>query len=163
MMIEPLRIAMVDPEDQSRELLRQLLEGMSDLVLESECSRYELFVSLVEQTEPDIAIINLDTDIEKSLLVIQQINRESPATSILVSSSNTDGQLILRVIRAGAQEYLTVPINSVRLSPQCMSVRDVTISSRSSMVASVRASNRSPCLASAIGALGLPGRRASAT
>ena len=112
MMIEPLRIAMVDPEDQSRELLRQLLEGMSDLVLESECSRYELFVSLVEQTEPDIAIISLDTDIEKSLLVIQQINRESPATSILVSSSNTDGQLILRVIRAGAQEYLTVPINA---------------------------------------------------
>ena len=57
----------------------------------------------------------------------------------------------------------TVLRNSTRLSSQCMSVREVTMSSRSSMVASVSASIRSPCLASAMGALGTPGRRASAT
>lgn len=111
MMTNSLRIALVDPDNQSRETLKQLLEGLSHACLEFDCSRYEVFASTVEQSKPDIAMINLDSDIEKALLVLQQINQESPDTSILIVSGNSDGQLILRVIRAGAKEYLTLPIH----------------------------------------------------
>ena len=64
-MTNALRVALVDPNDQSRETLTQLLERIGEVWLEADCSRYELFVSLVDQTQPDIAIINLDSDIDK--------------------------------------------------------------------------------------------------
>ncbi len=115
-MTNALRVALVDPNDQSRESLKQLLEMIGEIWVEGDCSRYELFVSLVEQTQPDIAIINLDSDIEKSLLVIQQLNLEAPNISILVTSKTSDGQLILKVMRAGAEEYLTLPIHQDELS-----------------------------------------------
>ncbi|MCH1496594.1 MAG: AAA family ATPase [Rubripirellula sp.] len=115
-MTNALRVALVDPNDQSRESLKQLLEMIGEICVEGDCSRYELFVSLVEQTQPDIAIINLDSDIEKSLLVIQQLNLEAPNISILVTSKTSDGQLILKVMRAGAEEYLTLPIHQDELS-----------------------------------------------
>ena len=115
-MTNALRVALVDPNDQSRESLKQLLEMIGEILVEADCSRYELFVSLVEQTQPDIAIINLDSDIDKSLLVIQQLNLEAPNISILVTSETSDGQLILKVMRAGAEEYLTLPIHQDELS-----------------------------------------------
>jgi pilus assembly protein CpaE len=115
-MTNALRVALVDPNDQSRESLKQLLEMIGEIWVEADCSRYELFVSLVEQTQPDIAIINLDSDIDKSLLVIQQLNLEAPNISILVTSETSDGQLILKVMRAGAEEYLTLPIHQDELS-----------------------------------------------
>ncbi len=115
-MTNALRVALVDPNDQSRETLTQLLERIGEVWLEADCSRYELFVSLVDQTQPDIAIINLDSDIDKALLVIQQLNLEAPSISILVTSETSDGQVILRVMRAGAEEYLTLPLQQDELS-----------------------------------------------
>ncbi len=123
MIPQPLRIALVDPNDQSRESIRLLLDGMSDSWLESDCTRYEWFVSLVEQSKPDIAFINLDSDLERSLLVIEQVTREAPDTAILAASEKTDGKLILQVIRAGACEYLTLPIKTEELSAAIHRVR----------------------------------------
>ena len=122
-MSHTLRMALVDPNDQSRDALRHLLERSSDTWLESQCSRYELFAGLVEQSQPDIAFISLDSDLEKALLVIQQVHHESPDTSILAASTQTDGQLILRVIREGACEYMTLPLTRDDLSAAITRIR----------------------------------------
>ena len=122
-MTQLLRMALVDPNDQSRESLRLVLEGISDTWLESDCSRYELFAGLIEQSKPDIAIISLDSDLEKALLVIQQVSHESPDTSILAASAKTDGQLILRVIREGACEFLTLPLKPEELAAAITRIR----------------------------------------
>ncbi|MDB4679171.1 response regulator [Rhodopirellula sp.] len=122
-MSNSLRIALVDPNDQTRNDLKQILSGIGDAWLESDCSRYEFFVGLVNQSRPDIAIVGIDSDAEKAIYLIQQINRESPETSILVASAKTDGQLILRTIRAGALEYLPVPVDPEELSTAIKRVR----------------------------------------
>jgi pilus assembly protein CpaE len=105
-----LRLAIVDPNDASRESLKNLLLGMDMVWLEAECSRYEFFADVVGQTHPDIGVINVDYDPEKSLTLIERIREATPECSILVISSTSDGQLILRTMRAGAKEFLTQPI-----------------------------------------------------
>ena len=107
-----LRLAIVDPNDGSREVLKKLLLGMESIWLEAECSRYEFFPDVVQQTEPDVGIVALDNQPQKGLELIQRLSQESPACSVLVLSSVSDGQLILSAMRAGAKEFLPAPFKA---------------------------------------------------
>ena len=105
-----LRIALVDPNDASRESLKATLLSMDTVWLEADCSRYEFFPDVIEQTAPDIGVISLDSDPEKAVALIGRLSEEASETTILVASESTDGQLILKTMRAGAKEFLTLPL-----------------------------------------------------
>lgn len=109
-MTDVLRLAIVDPNDTSREAMKNALLGMDTVWLEAECSRYEFFADVVAQTTPDIGIVCLDSDPHKGLDLVAKIVEISPDCSILVVSSSNDGSLILQAMRAGAKEYLTQPV-----------------------------------------------------
>lgn len=106
-----LRVALVDPKDSSRETLKSTLLGMDIVWLEAECSRYEFFADVVGQTNPDIGIVAIDSDPDKAVRLIQEVHDSTPDCSILVISGSSDGQLILRAMRAGAKEFLTQPLS----------------------------------------------------
>lgn len=105
-----LRISICDPNDLTRDDLKKYLIGMDKIWLEADCSRYEFFNEIVEQTNPDVAIIDIDSDEEKSLGLIESIVKSFPNCRIVAVSSRTDGQLILRAMRAGAREFLNSPV-----------------------------------------------------
>jgi pilus assembly protein CpaE len=105
-----LRLAIVDPNDTSRSQLKNMLLGMDIVWLEAECSRYEFFADVIGQTKPDIGIICVDNNVEKGLKLIEQVREITPDCAVLVVSSSTDGQLILKAMRAGAKEFLAQPV-----------------------------------------------------
>lgn len=105
-----LRVAIVDPNDASRESLKQALLGMESLWLDAECSRYEFFADVVAQTKPDVGLVALDRDPTKALELVNKIGHSSPDCAILVVSSSSDGNLILQALRAGAKEFLSLPL-----------------------------------------------------
>ncbi|MEM8666987.1 MAG: AAA family ATPase [Planctomycetota bacterium] len=115
-MTNVLRIALVDPNDGTRESLKAMLLGMETVWLEADCSRYEFFPDVIEQTNPDVGVIALDSDPEKAVDLIQQLSTDAPETAILAASEDTDGQMILKTIRAGAREFLTLPVSNDDLS-----------------------------------------------
>lgn len=105
-----LRLAIVDPDEDARESLKTTLLSMDSVWLEADCSRYEFFSDVVEQTDPDIALIALDENPEKALDLVNSVRTRSPNCGILVASSSTDGGLILRAMRAGVTEFLPQPL-----------------------------------------------------
>jgi len=105
-----LRLAIVDPVDASRDALKATLLGMDLVWLEAECSRYEFFSDVVAQTHPDIGIVSLNHNPEKALQLVAQLHEVSPECSIIVISSSTDGNLILRAMRSGVKEFLPQPV-----------------------------------------------------
>jgi pilus assembly protein CpaE len=111
-----LRIAVVDPKDASRDALKGMLLGLDTVWLEAECSRYEFFTDVVNQTNPDVGFIALDTNADKALDLVASLAKSAPNCAILVTSSSTDGNLILRTMRAGAKEFLTQPLKPEDLS-----------------------------------------------
>lgn len=106
-----LRLALVDPQDASRETLKKMLLGMDVVWLEAECSRYEFFPDVVAQSAPDVGVVSLDSSPEKAVGLLERMRSEAPNCAMLAVSSSGDGQLILRAMRAGAKEFLTLPLS----------------------------------------------------
>jgi pilus assembly protein CpaE len=104
------RIAIVDPSDATRDGLRESLLGLENCWLEAECSRFEFFMDVLQQSKPDMAMVALDADPALALQLIQQIAAEQPNVPVLAVSSRTDGPFILQTLRSGAKEFLTQPI-----------------------------------------------------
>jgi pilus assembly protein CpaE len=109
-MADVQRIAIVDPSDVTREPLRNLLLGVESIWLEAECSRYEFFLDVIRQSNPDVAVVTLDSDHNKALQLIGQLATEAPGLPILAVSGRGDGQHILQALRSGAKEFLTQPV-----------------------------------------------------
>ena len=68
-----LRIALVDPNDGSRESLKAMLLGMETVWLEADCSRYEFFPDVIEQTAPDVGVVSLDDNPDQAINLIQRL------------------------------------------------------------------------------------------
>ena len=105
-----LRISICDPDESTRDNLKKYLVGMDQVWLEADCSRYDAFEDIVGQTTPDIAIIDIDSDDAEALQLIESLSRSQPNCGVIVVSRQTDGQMILKAIRAGAREFLNSPV-----------------------------------------------------
>ncbi|MGQ0637407.1 MAG: nucleotide-binding protein [Planctomycetaceae bacterium] len=105
-----IRLALVDPHDSTRSALKSLMLGIDTVWLEAECSRYDFFLDVVTQTQPDMALVALDADPQKALALVAKIGQELPACHVLVISSSTEGSLILQAMRNGAKEFLSLPL-----------------------------------------------------
>ena len=110
-----IRLALADPNDSTRESLKGTLMGMESFWLEAECSRYEYFIDVVRESNPDIGILCFDGNPELALDITKKLAVECPDTAILAVATSTDGQLILSSIRAGAKEFLPLPTTAEEL------------------------------------------------
>lgn len=105
-----LRISICDPDESTRDSLKKYLVGMDKVWLEADCSRYEFFVEIVEQTTPDAVIIDIDSEPDQALKLVESLHQANKDCGIIVVSSRTDGQLILKAMRSGAREFLNTPV-----------------------------------------------------
>jgi pilus assembly protein CpaE len=120
-----LRLAIVDPNDASRSSLKSTLMGLDVVWLEAECSRYAFFGDVLAQTNPDVAIVAMDGDANQAIELVESISHTHANVTVLVASSSTDGNLILRSMRAGAKEFLTLPMKPEDLATALQRVAKV--------------------------------------
>ncbi len=65
--------------------------------------------------KPAAAIIALGAGSEQAIKFIQRLNSESPATALISAADNASPDLILQSLRAGAREFLRLPISAEEL------------------------------------------------
>ncbi len=102
------RVAIVDPNESTRESLRTLLLGVDFVWLEAECARYEYFFEVIQASMPDLVIVTLDADKNKALQMIGHLSVEYPKLPILTISH--DHQALLQSLQKGAKYFLTHPV-----------------------------------------------------
>ncbi|MEE2642296.1 MAG: pilus assembly protein CpaE [Planctomycetota bacterium] len=117
------RVVLVDPNDSTRKEIKSVLLTIESLWLEADCSRYEFFTDIVQQTSPEIGLINIDSDPEKGVELLEQVRSEHSNTIMMVLSNSPDGQVILSAMRAGAREFLSLPLSATELSDAISRVR----------------------------------------
>lgn len=105
-----VRMTIVDPIDHSRNSVKNLLLGIDWVWLEAECSRYEYFTEIVQQTSPAVALVSLDADPQRGLATVAEVTMAVPGCAVMVVSKSQEGSLILQAMRNGAKEFLSAPL-----------------------------------------------------
>src|SRR5215470_3401391 len=106
-----LSIALIGPEGKYRAPLSSALAG-SPTNVTREFLSYPGFDDLPQllDAEYDVIIIELDTNPEHALDLVENICGKSSAT-VMVYSAQADSELLVRCMRAGAREFLTAPVD----------------------------------------------------
>jgi pilus assembly protein CpaE len=109
-MKDVIRIVLVDPVEESRTCLQRLLGGITSVWLSEVLSSYEEAMNRAKEIVAHITIVVLDHDTNQSVELIQKLNHIDAAAIVLPASRSSDSGLILKAIRAGAREFLTLPV-----------------------------------------------------
>jgi pilus assembly protein CpaE len=114
---EPLSIAVISPDDGRRNAAISALDKFPN-------GRIREFISYPPDVESvtrmlkqsfDVVIIDLDSDPEYTLDLVENICADG-ATNVIVYSEQVDPGLMVRCLRAGAREYLHTPITPAAMT-----------------------------------------------
>jgi pilus assembly protein CpaE len=114
-MKELIRVVLVDPNEESRNALRRLLGAIGTIWVAEVFDSYAGLASRIVPLNPDLTIVALDHDANPAVELIQTLTEAAPGTVILPASRASDSALILRAVRAGAREFLTLPAEPAEL------------------------------------------------
>ncbi len=84
-------------------------EAMSAIWLTEVFTTYQNLGGRVKEIGAHLTIVALDHDPNQAIELIQAMSQADPNAVILPASRTSDSTLILRAIRAGAREFLTLP------------------------------------------------------
>jgi len=105
----PVRILIVDDNQQEQEILRLKLEELGVTVIQVRHGRMAL--ATAQKAQPDIIILDMETTDMPGLEVLRHlksVKRTSPVPVICISSSRDDS-FRMRTLRLNADWYLTKP------------------------------------------------------
>lgn len=115
--VEALSIALIGPDDERRNAAGMVLVGCNGGDIR-EFSSYPPSLDdvprLLEQNY-DAIIIDLDSDQEYALELVESLCVNGTAT-VMVYSAKTDADLLVRCMRAGAREFLTIPFSHATMA-----------------------------------------------
>jgi DNA-binding NarL/FixJ family response regulator len=104
---EEVRILLVDDHPLVRESLKAIIQRESDLTVCGEAEDREQALELAAAEEPNLALIDLTLKKSHGLELIKDFGSLWPKTRILVLSMQDESLYAERVIRAGAQGYIS--------------------------------------------------------
>ena len=114
-MADKLSVVVVEADKSVRKKLRNQLEQMESVQLASVARSIDEGLGAVKTSKPGILILELSQASEKTLKWIERIKLEFPDIAIFVSSAVKTPELVISAMRAGAQEFLSRPIDSSEL------------------------------------------------
>jgi pilus assembly protein CpaE len=106
-----LNFALVGPDDQRRTAVARALSGCQDGPIREFYSYPAAHDEVSKSLARDftVVLVDLDSQPEMALDVVESIYSQGQAT-VMVYSAVGDTQLLVRCMRAGAREYLTLPL-----------------------------------------------------
>ncbi len=69
----------------------------------------------IVRLKPAAALIVLGANADQAVKLIQRLSREIPSTTVISAAQQASGELILQSLRAGAREFLNLPIRAEEL------------------------------------------------
>ena len=102
----PATVLIVDDHAIVRHGLRTYLGAQPGLLVVGEAASGEEAVGLVTELVPDVVLLDLVLPGLDGIEATRQIRRTSPSTRVIVLTSFTDDEFVVRALRAGALSYL---------------------------------------------------------
>src|SRR5215510_9443740 len=106
MLMEKIKVLLVDDHTVVRQGLRVLLEAEQDIAIVAEADTGRLAVQLTRKHLPDVVVMDIAMPNLNGLEATRQILKEMPNAKVLVLSSYGDDEYVHQMTEAGAAGYL---------------------------------------------------------
>lgn len=127
-MSEKLTAVVIDNEPETLEEIRAELEELDFVEILAETDNISVGFDVVIRNKPTIIIIDISENVEWSLGLIERISSHLKESMIIVSSEETNLEVALKAMRAGAREFLSRPLNMPELVAALEKSRDYLLS-----------------------------------
>jgi two-component system response regulator NreC len=104
--VKPIRILLADDHTVMRRGIRLLLESQPEFSVVAEASDGRQAVQQAEETQPDVAVVDIAMPNLSGIEAAQRIVTALPNTAIVILSMHSDEGYVLRALKAGAKGYL---------------------------------------------------------
>ena len=110
-MPQTISVVIIDSDTDSLNSIARYIKNMvGSVTVEGVATTFESGYELIYKKSPAVVIMEMGNDIDLSIERITQILNRFPQVSIFATSENKASETILRVMRAGATEYLLRPV-----------------------------------------------------
>ena len=110
-----IRVIIADDHEVVREGTRRILDREDDIDVVGEAANGAEALALVEQLEPDVAILDIAMPIMGGIEATERIKHSRPGTAVLVLSSYDDDRYVFALLSAGAAGYLLKDVPSAEV------------------------------------------------
>lgn len=122
-MIDRLSVVLIDENSDSLHLAKSQLSEIQWVDVVAEATDLKTGYELVKTRKPSLALINLLPSPDQALKTVEKITLNIPKTALLVTSTQTDPDVIIQAMRAGASEFIKQPIDRAELLEAVKSIR----------------------------------------
>jgi pilus assembly protein CpaE len=109
-----LRLVVIDSDKSTKSFIRHCMSDKGVRII-GEADDIKSGLRLVRGLQPDVILLELPANSAHTMEAIQKIKNDLPDAGIVLSSHESSPQLILSCIRAGAQEFITRPMDELEL------------------------------------------------
>jgi two-component system, NarL family, response regulator LiaR len=102
----PIRVLVVEDHPMTRTGLTLFLKAFRDLELVGEATSGEEALALCARVRPDVILMDMKLPGIDGVVATQMVKQQHPQTQIIALTSYQEGDLVERVLRAGAISYL---------------------------------------------------------
>lgn len=114
-MTQPLTIVVLSTGLDNFKEIRSALTGDSRVQLLAGGNDAEQLYDEIIRLKPAVALITLGTNAEQAIKLLNRLTKEAPHTALITAARDASPDLILRSLRAGAREFLRLPISQDEL------------------------------------------------
>ena len=108
-------VLLILDDEANRRSTRAALDGLPGVKLVGERSELRSGLLLARQLRPRIVLLDLPDAYEEALSAAGSFKLDSPDVALFLMSNSLDPQVLLKAIRAGAQEVLKKPLDKAVL------------------------------------------------
>jgi DNA-binding NarL/FixJ family response regulator len=102
-----IQVLIADDHAVVREGLRQILSGVSDMVVAGEAGSANDVLREVRKNQYTVLVLDIAMPGRTGLDILKELKQEQPGLPVLILSMYPEEQYAVRVLRAGASGYMT--------------------------------------------------------
>lgn len=103
--INQIKVVIADDKEVFREGLARVLEERDPIKVVSRCDGRQV-ITKVEQTKPDLVLMDTDLSGRDAIEVIPRITESSPEVKVVMLTDSVDKEKLFSCVEAGAKAYL---------------------------------------------------------
>ncbi|MEK6643208.1 MAG: response regulator [Planctomycetota bacterium] len=110
-MAQPLRVILFTANTDAAPELRRAITTLPNIRIVAELDEPSLIGQAVHQFPCELIVADLDPSAHVVLECLRQLRESSPHLPVFALSKHTEGEVVLKAMKAGVREYLVKPLN----------------------------------------------------